>query len=112
MAALWLADAYAAHILSLRQRERMITGKPKTADDPKDPVADTDLILGWLLHCLRDKNLLIKDNLEPRIWFDNYRRTYAKSTPTDAAIQGRERNFDLGWSMGGGNRLPRSIALD
>ncbi|MGB7951368.1 MAG: hypothetical protein WCH75_27100 [Candidatus Binatia bacterium] len=106
MKALWLADAFAAHVLSLRER---IYGIRKTGDPLK---GDTDVIVGFLMSCLRKKeNLLQKDAKDPRIWFYDFRSRYAESGSPPSAIQRREEDFDAGWQVFWGG-LPRSITME
>jgi hypothetical protein len=106
MKALWLSDAFAAHVLSLRQQT---FGIQKTGDPLK---GDTDVIVGFVMHCLRSKeSLLQQDSKDPRLWFSDYRRLYAESGSPASAIQRRENDFSYGWGLFWAG-LPRSITME
>ena len=64
-----LADL-ASYVLDLQQQKY-----PVRNENRGNQTQATDIIVGFLTHCLRSKeNLLQKDSKDPRIWFTEYRR--------------------------------------
>jgi hypothetical protein len=106
MKGLWVADAFAAHVLSLRQQ---FYGVQRTGDPLK---GDTDYLVGFLMRCLREKNLLQRDARDPREWFSNYRRRYAEVGAPAEVIQRREHDFSSGWGSFWQGMLPRSLTME
>jgi hypothetical protein len=106
MRGLWVADAFAAHVLSLRQQ---FYGVQRTGDPLK---GDTDYLVGFLMRCLRENNLLQRDARDPRDWFSDYRRRYAEAGAPAAVIQRREYDFSSGWGSFWTGMLPRSLTME
>ena len=94
-----LADVFASYVLDLQQQKY-----PVRNENRGYRAQATDIIVGFLAHCLRSKeNLLQKDSKDPRDWFAQYRRVGLGSQ--------RENDFNTGWSLFGAG-LPRDITME
>jgi hypothetical protein len=98
--AFWLGGAFAAHVQNLESRRYDVRRNERTL------MGVSDLIIGFLAHCLLDKGLLPKtENLapdDPRLQFEGFVRiNQGQNSPADAwrRAEVRVNDFNHGWAL-------------